>query len=604
MTSPMLVSFSVLFCLLYSTSLAQRACPAGTFRTPTSTCLPCPKGTFQDKRDATSCKPCPAGYFNVYSGAAGIDICQPCPSGTFSSSVGATSSATCKPCRKGTTAPEGADRCLSCPAGSFLSRCPQAFETFVDANNVCAVCNSGICERARAALKCRKCDLGSFTTAPNSLECEYCSDQRLTSLAPTKPCQTCPRGMGVRFDTTRECLPCEDFQFNDGKSAFCSSCPSGYRGNKRRSATRCEPCPSGTAGILGSCSRCADGQNAGLVGRTFCQPPNAPCASNFFRDADGGCRRCKSSERLNRKLRMCVPCEKNKLSKGGVDTKCRSCPSGERAVDLSLSSVGPPAIRERECQCKLGWAKQADGRCRKCPPGFFRDGMFRRGDESQESACLQCPNGSFSAKAGSVSCTMCRGGTAQPADGQTRCVKCPRGTVPASSHVACVDPATRCPKGETRVNRGTSNPFPSFECRSSSPKRPPCSSFERFLPRMNECTQCPSGAVSDGGTDRTCEACEGNRIIWSLLPGAQCQCVTAFFTARHIVNGKCELCPPGKIGTNGVAGCFNCPAGTEPSGGSRCRFCEPGEFSKEGDAECRKCPPGTMSYGYGFANCV
>ena len=99
-------------------------CDIGTFRKG-MTCFPCPQGTYQDKKGATECIPCPKGFFNPFTGAPGVDICKPCKSGTFSTTFGAKFSTVCKPCPSGKRSPEGADRCLSCPAGTFLPKCPQ-----------------------------------------------------------------------------------------------------------------------------------------------------------------------------------------------------------------------------------------------------------------------------------------------------------------------------------------------------------------------------------------------------------------------------------------------------------------------------------------------
>lgn len=146
-----------------------------------------------------------------------------------------------------------------------------------------------------------------------------------------------------------------------------------------------------------------------------------------------------------------------------------------------------------------------------------------------------------------------------------------------------------------------------FFCKGgeASENTPPCSRFERFVAKKNECTACEFGTISKGGMSTSCENCDG--IMWT----DKCECITGFGTGRELVKGKCRDCLPGTFGTNGVTGCKKCPAGTfrnEALASSgrwdECNLCRPGTFSSGGAAKCKRCPKGTNSHGFGFANCV
>lgn len=448
-----------------------------------------------------------------------------------------------------------------------------------------------------AELKCRKCREGSFSKNKNSLECTRCPETLISKEGSTK-CESCPPGKGnVDFDGV--CKPCDFFQFNDGSEDFCQRCPDGFWGNSKVGSTKYVPCPAGTVGNRERCEKCKPGENTFFTGATFCAPENTPCASNLFRNSRGACQRCEKSERYNKSKQKCEPCGKNEVSKGGIDTKCTKCPPDEILNTMDFGWAMNPG---QQCVCKFGWARQPEGKCKKCPAGYFRDGGFRRGDDSQGNACLQCSLGSFSPRAGTPSCLKCSEGKLQPLRGQTKCLACPPGLVSSKFRDRCVDPATGCEKGEKRVKVGGD-----AVCRGKeedSKNRPPCSFFERFVPKRNECVSCPFGAGSEGGKSTKCEKCDG--IFWAV--GFGCQCVAGFFAARELVNGQCRTCQAGTFGRNGVPGCQMCPAGTfrkkDSGAADECEYCGPGTFSNPGAGKCTRCPKGTNSYGFGNAKCV
>lgn len=591
----------ILFSFCYA---ADPKCDIGSFLSA-GNCELCPPGTYQNKKGATDCIPCPPGFFNRFKGAPGIDICQPCNPGTFSTVKGAKSGTVCKPCPVGKSSPAGADRCISCPAGSFISKCPQGRTTSVQPNGRCLVCDQVYCDVAKAELKCRKCHASSFSPKKHSLRCTYCPGNMIAKEGSSK-CNNCPPGQGnvlTGNELTGVCLLCRYYLVNDGSSGECSSCPGGFQGDKRVGATKCVPCPAGTGGFF-DCSKCDVGQNTFVTGATFCAPDNTPCASNFFRNSRGACERCKQSHRYNKSKNKCEPCRKNELSKGGVDTECINCPPGEITLDVAITSKTFENVSVgRRCVCQDGTARTPNGKCGECPPGFYRQkSLYVSGDETDGDACIPCSRGTFAPRAGSLQCFLCPTGTFQPLDRQTKCLRCPPGT--RSTDTECLDPLTGCPKDTKRVNEGLGFEFHCENVGEEVKRKPPCQVSERFVAKTNECVPCHFDSSSKGGRSTKCEKCDG--IFWTEKD--QCKCVGGYGDGREIVNGTCRVCPAGSSGTNGVTGCEPCPAGyfrSKFSGkGDECHYCDPGTFSKEGAAKCSRCPKGTDNFAYGSVNCV
>ncbi|KAE9553170.1 hypothetical protein FO519_003609 [Halicephalobus sp. NKZ332] len=151
-------------------------CSPGYFsRSGIAPCLPCAKGSFQENPGQTSCvncpsnlttgkrgsrsldecrSPCPAGSYSVASG--GVGSCLPCPKGFYQESFGTS---TCQPCPPGTTTlEEGASTrfyCISpsceiigCKNGgkceSQECHCPIGFSGF-DCGVIIDLCNSAFC---------------------------------------------------------------------------------------------------------------------------------------------------------------------------------------------------------------------------------------------------------------------------------------------------------------------------------------------------------------------------------------------------------------------------------------------------------------------------
>ena len=104
------------------------------------------------------------------------------------------------------------------------------------------------------------------------------------------------------------------------------------------------------------------------------------------------------------------------------------------------------------------------------------------------------------------------------------------------------------------------------------------------------CSVCPLGTSSDNGIE--CKKCPpgtgGVKGETGLLECRKCK------AGYYAVNGVCEECPTGSIGTSeGKDSCEKCPLGTYSSSTTTCTTCPIGTFSDNGK-ECKACPPGTI----------
>lgn len=527
---------------------------------------PCSPGFYLASQNS-ECLPCPAGFFNPLRGTRTINVCSPCPENTFST----PGAAKCTGCRKGTVAPKGADRCLACPAGTAPIRCDRrGFVPLpIDVPGKCVFHSSSVGTRMAPAgsLRCVPCRARTFSKRA-SIECKLCPEgtESEPNSAKCTPLRTCPAGTGE--GATDKCEACLNFRINDGSMSYCRSCPVGSRGNKRRGSTRCVPCPAGTRGVeFGECEKCAPGENSSVTGATFCQADRTECASNFFRNARGGCQRCTKAERYNRAKKICEPCGDNAQSNGGLDTRCKRCPRNTFIPSNShLFFLNGDFTLQPRCECNFGFQRMPNGRCEPCPAGFKRNNAIPEdeidGSDLQEVLCQPCPVGQFARKRASDSCSSCPAGLAALSPGQARCKRCPRrlraNTLPGSKAGSfCVDRRTGARREVMLQDEGLS------------------------------------------------KKCEGNFLNFRKFKPNVCDCVTGA-ESRELVNGECRFCPPGTIGRFGISGCTPCPSGTFQKDGGRlgCSFCPAGTVSKVGAKSCKPCPKGTTTFGVGEANCV
>lgn len=564
-----LILFSFLLHAIFSTG--QPACGRGKFHNG-STCLPCPAGTYNDKRRTSSCTQCEAGTYNPFKGTQGRDACRRCPRNTSSTTVGAPSIAVCIACPLGQVSDGYRFPCRFCPPGS---KTPGSAD-------VCVQCDEGTYQQGNSCIKCPP-----GTTTPRGA-------------ASVTDCKSCPDRTQLRFG--RRCDPCFPGTYWNPISRSCMRCAPGTFSDSER-ATSCKICPIGsiTRSSGGrSCIQCPPEKETFASGASFCRFKGGPCPAGFHVTPLGDCVSCPVGFRLLGD--RCVICPLGSVSPGGTVTACTLCGVGE-TVDFDSN----------ECICEEGHFLLGS-RCTKCPPGTFRNFRLRR---IQVTKCDKCEGGSFSSLPGQTECTECPVGTVAERPGNAMCKPCPPGLVIGSLRqfgipLRCVVPSTNCPPGFSRrksrfgssiLCRVNSCPPNQFILRS----RGICDSCEPGeRPGGTGCRTCKNSQTSTGGNSRCVRCPKG--FVRSDDDATKCNCGGRFAAGREFVNGKCRTCKLGSFndGTDdgtGIAKCKACPAGTRASGFTRCFSCRENEFSSPGSTSCRFCPPGTASYGLGEATC-
>lgn len=598
---------SVLFFLLFPLALAatQSSCKPGTFFS-SNKCKRCPPGTYQPLPATTACLPCPAGTFNIFRGAQGVDLCEPCIPNTFNPSRGATTPSRCRKCPSGTVSVSGSARCVTCPPGTSVTLPDRGAESYSRGYDFCRSrfnrrsrnCYAGSYPRRT---RCTPCPKGTFSTTSNALSCTRCPSGQFATAGSTS-CVGCDRP-GIQCVQGKGERPCMAAQFNDGSVQECSFCPPGMIGNMRIGATRCVPCPPGTfkSSHSGGCRPC-NGDRFLALNQTRCfeGAPNTPCPSNFFLHAAGFCSQCGTNERLNKGKKICVECPANRISNGGIDTKCRPCPANAKRAR------GAPS-----CACEPGYrsfSTTTDFECEPCPAGTRWSG-----------GCFPCRPGTFSATPGNVECRPCKFNFVQPLPGQTKCERCPRGMVPNAAR-GCVSSATNCLPGEKRIVDAnnivvacsvTSCPENTYMVNLTVPSPDnvqyktcfSCTDLQKYDPMRNGCERCPRDKpFSNGGTSTECfniDCGPGDFFVDSVTRKCRCN--------GEIVNGECRRCQQ-MLSSSETNMCTPCPIGTFAHmifNRVECRLCSPGMFNDvPGATECKTCPPGTVALYLGSANCV
>ncbi|PAA61614.1 hypothetical protein BOX15_Mlig033701g2, partial [Macrostomum lignano] len=229
-----------------------------------------------------------------------------------------------------------------------------------------------------------------------------------------------------------------------------SSCPAG----QILSGTSCVLCPAGTYAttVSNECVPCPVGQYTSVSGSSAC----ASCPSGRTTPGVGASDGtmcyliCPAGQFMNETLGSCQSCPNGTYSNTAGMAQCWACPLGTAASSGTSSSSG---CRE----CPAGQQLGADGTCRPCPVGYYRE------NNPNITSCQACPSGYTtptegsdsvakcsvvlcspgSYRTGSNTCSQCPLGTFQPTAGQTRCLHCGRGNTTVSTGAVAISQCVR-----------------------------------------------------------------------------------------------------------------------------------------------------------------
>lgn len=196
--------------------------------------------------------------------------------------------------------------------------------------------------------------------------------------------------------------------------ATCKICQSGFVSSGGL-VTECTICPAGTYSSQGQCISCPSGTFSSVPGSSQCQA----CSPGF-------------------------------VSVGSGNVICTKCPAGTRAIGVS------------SCQtCPANHVTNADGVCDPCKAGFIPDSTL--------SACIPCPEGTYSNADTNGKCLPCAAGYFNTFLGNSKCFPCPK------NYFSIVDTATNtttnckpCPQLQVTRGEGSAECIDQSELRDES----------------------------------------------------------------------------------------------------------------------------------------
>lgn len=462
----------------------------------------CLSGNFRLFANDT-CKSCPTNFFCPSETSVALPNAVSCGSNAYTDGGGHASHSACK-CHAGFVLNSEADsymKCLPCPAGHRCSD-GEVLEFFCHIQNRTAnadhskcVCFAGFEEDANG--ECAPCSPGFFKADIGDHACAPCNNNRFYVNETT--CGSCNVNESsstdflscvcdaplVRRGGDGLCVGCAMDQYFSSVSGvgFCESCPahSSTNGLERQSDISscacvagyidvsttaseivCEPCPSGTYEVGGTCVAC--GTNAistpGSTSVDACVCNATICQQFVWGDACSGA--CEVAPD------PCAECDpghyKNFVSALGNTDACLQCDSGHYqpasghtaciACHATRTNPALGAVEAEACVCQQGYEEldpSPVSACSPCAPGHFKSdigdfpctecliGFFV--SESQGTTCLSCAahapvtHANTTLSIGSThadNCTCLKGYMFESGDGDGVCVVCQQGSYKSS----------------------------------------------------------------------------------------------------------------------------------------------------------------------------
>lgn len=650
-------------------------CSAGTYaeRTGLPECTHCARGKYSIVDNSTTESNCTSCDLGQYQNKTGQSSCYSCGDNSTTSQLGAKEFYECK-CDKGY-------KWGSCNPSIWMDLIPRCFDprSKYDKNEKNCQCDAGRykdqtvdsdirgpCQACapgkisdRGAVDCKPCEMGTRDEErKNCVACEegtFSFDESSNCLAPgnitspinatltftwfTNSTSSSRRSSGLQpvvteiFNITSDILQqpvlifnltsigvtcqehCKDkLLLENDQTTEESLCectyPQGYtptvlehavfdRHNKVATVTR----------AIQNCGDNEQSQDSACV----CRPGFTPDTNRVCRACPAGkykeiygpnkCRNCPAGTASNatasKHRHDCSVCEAGTYATGGK-SECEPCRAGKFNPDPRAESVDWCRIcevakytttsGESACtDCPLGtWSNTSESaseeNCRKCPAGKYSDTEL----STTQDNCESCARGKYSLN-GSAVCTDCRAGTFNGQKGQSTCQNCLAGWyVEYQAAHGCNNPK------EHQCHKGTYSLSGASACTSC-----PAGTFNNHL-NASVCNNCSAGFYSPDDGFQECNACYDK---YGSEPG-QRECVLCL--KGSYLNKTCFPCAAGSISTvDGASNCTNCKVGTVPDfNRTSCVDCLAGKFSGHYTQECTNCSAGTFSNTSAATECT
>ncbi|XP_067672504.1 uncharacterized protein [Haliotis asinina] len=589
-------------------------CAPGTYyNAATKTCDLCPVGQYQPNEGQTGCVACGTKTTELAGSANANDCkiscttghmfdytnnkCFPCPIGFYQNMTGQFF---CYPCSvekttRGTASISEAQCYVGCTKGNQLAP-----------NGTCQACPLGK-YRSAVMTQCEDCVSGLTTNSTGADDVSLCNVGDCQAgfyrnISQQTQCLKCPRGTYQDLKQQYSCKACgaspEYTTAGDGatSSAECRFvCPSGQQRFVDQNMDTCIPCPIGfyrNATLLpyDICASCGPGRST---------PSNS---SKSFSDCS--ILKCSIGQQPDSTNSQCVNCPLGTYQDQANQPKCKEC-SGQ----TSTRQNGSQSSTQCEAYCNGGQEKLADGSCRTCPLGYYKDNSVYK-----FMSCQKCPTNFVTSAPGADSmsnCSVyqCQAGYKIQGNG---CEACPVGYFqPEPYKTSCI----KCPASTSTRQNATVN---AIQCEAYCQ-----SGFEKDM-TTGQCKPCQRGffkANSDGVFNK-CVMCASNLITSSNGSTSAAECSVANCTAgQKTTSTGCVDCPIGSYqpnkwqtdciscatdktttgtGSTSETDCIlSCPPGKEDIGGV-CVVCKQGFFKSEQKAsQCTACPTNTTTSGTG-----
>ncbi|CAG5123548.1 unnamed protein product, partial [Candidula unifasciata] len=426
----------------------------------TQTCVPCPRGTYQDKKYQTDCLACPTDQYTRQTNSTrpgdcetycnsgyekNVNSCNPCQRGYYKDNMVDLFMA-CTACDSTYVTPAGppatnASQCTirNCPAGSFINGdnctlCPKGSFQDQPWQTNCTVCgpnrntekegatNNTMCllscpagtENKGLSDTCDPCMVGYYKDVEAAARCRPCgnfseNDIHITTTNGSTSINNCTKlvCLAGHYPANNKCTPCEFGTFQPVRWAdSCSICNLSYTTYIRGavSSSDCEyNCSLGEELVNGTCVKCAVGfyNNKTDPTRRQC----FPCPSGLITQQEGATSvlQCNIVDCLTlgqyRDVgdNTCKDCPIGQFQDTIRQTKCKGCP-----FNTTTQSVKSTSVADCKKDCESGFfLNSTDNTCMACPEGTYRNKTEGHWN------CSGCGANLTTAKSGSTKLSDC-----------------------------------------------------------------------------------------------------------------------------------------------------------------------------------------------------